>query len=216
MDIGSAFTFVFDDKDWIKKIAIGGLAILLQIVIVPIFLVFGYTLQTIKNVRDDLPNPLPEWDNLGEMIVKGLMAFLIYLVYLIPAYFFICALVVANIGLETATDSDAAAALVPVVACLYCLVFVFSFIAAALFPAGLIRYAQYDTFGSAFQFGAIFNFIKNNIGDYVIVLLLSLGVQMIAGLGTILCLIGVVFTTFWAYLVMGHLIGQLARKAQPV
>ena len=24
MDIGSAFTFMFDDEEWIKKIAIGG------------------------------------------------------------------------------------------------------------------------------------------------------------------------------------------------
>jgi hypothetical protein len=86
-------------------------------------------------------------------------------------------------------------------------------LAAVLLPAGLIRYAQYDSLGSAFQFGEIFSFISSNIGDYIIVVLLTWVAQFIAGFGVILCLIGVVFTGFWAILVTGNLYGQLARKA---
>ena len=38
MDIGSAFTFVFDDQDWIKKLAIGGGILLLAFVLSPILI----------------------------------------------------------------------------------------------------------------------------------------------------------------------------------
>ncbi|MCB0182480.1 MAG: DUF4013 domain-containing protein, partial [Anaerolineae bacterium] len=77
----------------------------------------------------------------------------------------------------------------------------------------VIRYAQYDTLGAAFQFGDIFNFIKANIGDYIIVVLLSWVASIIAAFGVILCLVGVFFTFFWSILVTGNLYGQLAKKA---
>ena len=32
MDIGSAFTFVFDDEEWVKKLAIGGVILLVGLV----------------------------------------------------------------------------------------------------------------------------------------------------------------------------------------
>jgi hypothetical protein len=70
--------------------------------------------------------------------------------------------------------------------------------------------------GAAFQFGEMYNFISNNIGDYLIVVLLSIVAQFIAGLGVILCIVGVFFTFFWSILVTGNLYGQLARKAQGV
>ena len=42
MDIGSAFTYVFDDEDWIKKVAIGGgvtiLAFVLSFVLIGVAL----------------------------------------------------------------------------------------------------------------------------------------------------------------------------------
>ena len=77
MDIGSAFTFVFDDEDWIKKVAIGGGIILLGIILLPLLLLGlllflplnGYMLEVLKNVRDGQAKPLPEWSDFGGQTV---------------------------------------------------------------------------------------------------------------------------------------------------
>lgn len=212
MDIGSAFTYMFDDKDWIKKIAIGGVAMLLGIVIVPILTVYGYMLQTLKNVRDNQPTPLPEWSDLGTLTLKGLMVILIGVVYSLPALIPYCLLIAVSVAAPQA-DSDVANTLGILSSCLACIALIFVLVASVIFPAAVIRYAQYDTFGSAFQLREIFSFISSNIGDYTIVVLLMLVAQFIAQFGIILCLVGIFLTGFWAILVMANLFGQLARKA---
>lgn len=218
MDIGSAFTYVFDDQDWIKKLAIGGGIAFVGLILSPILVglalflpIGGYMLQTLKNVRDGQPTPLPEWTDFGSLFSKGLMVFVIALVYNIPALLIAC----ASAGVNFATqqlDPDTAAALGFVAICLSCVQIILSLLGNAILPSALIRYAQYDTLGSAFQFGEIFSFIRGNIGDYIIALLLSWVAQLIAGFGIILCVVGVFFTFFWATLVAGNLYGQLARK----
>jgi hypothetical protein len=120
----------------------------------------------------------------------------------------------------TEIDPDLAATLASLAICFNCIQFVLSLVGNLFVPAALIRYAQFETFGSAFQFGEIFNFIKNNIGDYVIAIIISWVASVIAGFGFILCIIGIFFTSFYSALVSAHLYGQLARKAystvQPV
>jgi hypothetical protein len=212
MDIGSAFTYMFDDEEWIKKIAIGGVALLLGIVVVPVLTAYGYMLQTMKNVRDNQPTPLPEWNDFGGLTLKGLMVVLIGLVYSLPALIPYCMLMVVSIAAPQA-DSDVAGALGLVSTCLVCVALLFVLLASFIFPAAVIRYAQYDTFASAFQVREIFNFISSNIGDYIIVVLLILVASFIGQLGFILLCVGIYFTTFWSLLVMAHLCGQLARRA---
>ena len=219
MDIGSAFTFAFDDQDWIKKLAIGGVILLfavpLSIVLVGLALflpVFGYMLEVIKNVRDGQPTPLPEWDDFGSLFSKGLMVFVIVLAYNIPAILVACASAGVNLGVDQ-VDSDVAGSLAFAVICLNCVQVILSIGASLLFPAGIIRYARQDTLAAAFQFREIFKLIRENIGDYVIAVLLSWVAGLVAGLGIIICGIGIFFTYFWSLLVSANLYGQFARKA---
>ncbi|MBI1880184.1 MAG: DUF4013 domain-containing protein [Chloroflexi bacterium] len=221
MDIGSAFTYMFDDQDWIKKIAIGGGITLVAFILTPILIglalflpLSGYMLETLKSVRDGRPAPLPEWTNFGDLFSKGLMIFVIYLVYNLPAILFSC--VSGGISVATTSqdiDPDLASTLGIVSACASCLQVILSLLATALLPGAIIRYAGFDSLGAAFQFAEIFNFIKNNVGDYVIVVLLGIVTGLIAGFGLILCIVGIFFTFFWSILVSANLYGQLARKA---
>jgi hypothetical protein len=221
MDIGSAFTYMFDDQDWIKKIAIGGGIMLGALILTPILIglalflpLSGYMLDTLKNVRDGRPTPLPEWTNFGDLFSKGLMIFVIYLVYNIPSILLSCVsggIIIATTNQDM--NQDVVASLGFVSACISCLQILVSLIGNALLPAAIIRYAQFGSLGAAFQFGEIFSFIRNNIGDYIIVVLLGWVAGLIAALGLILCLVGVFFTGFWSILVTANLYGQLARKA---
>lgn len=218
MDIGSAFTFAFDDPDWIKKLAIGGGIVLGAVILSPIligiallFPILGYMLITLENIRDGQTPALPEWTDFGDLFNKGWKVFVIGLVYNIPALLTYCASFGLQIG-STQFDSDVAASLGFLGVCLSCLQIILSLAGYALIPAALIRFAQFGELGSAFQFGEIFAFIRNNMGDYVIAVLLSWVASFIAAFGIILCGIGIFFTNFWAILVSANLFGQLARK----
>lgn len=224
MDIGSAFTFMFDDEDWIKKLAIGGGIIFAAIILSPVLIglllflpVSGYMIEVLKNVRDGSARPLPDWSDFGGLFKTGLFVALIGIVYYIPVILLSCGSAgVQMIPQMADMDQDAAGMFGIVAVCLNCVQFLISIAVGLMIPAALIRYAQYETFGAAFQFKEIFAFISANLGDYIVVFLLTWVAGLLAGFGIILCLIGVFFTVFWSYLVAGNLYGQLARKAGTV
>ncbi|NJO81490.1 MAG: DUF4013 domain-containing protein [Blastochloris sp.] len=82
MNIGKAFSYVFEDERWVTKVLLGGL-----ITLVPILNIttFGYMLKTAHNVAYGNPHPRPEWgEDFGDTFMRGLYALVINFVYFIP------------------------------------------------------------------------------------------------------------------------------------
>jgi uncharacterized membrane protein len=84
MDFGKAFTFVFEDEDWLKKIALGGLLSLIPVI--GIFLVIGYGFEVTKRVIKGDAEVLPDWSDFGGYLTKGFLVFLIVFVYMLPVF----------------------------------------------------------------------------------------------------------------------------------
>ena len=210
MDIGSSFSYMFKDEDWIKKILIGGVVGIIPIVN---FAAIGYMIQIIRNVRDGQALPLPEWDEFGKYFVDGLWIFLIFLVWSIPIILVACLQGIGTAVLAEASE-DAANAFGVISACFSCVIVLWALLIAAVSPAILVRYAEIGEFMAGFQFSEILNIIRANVGNYIIVILLIWVASLIASFGVILCVIGVIFTQFWSYLVTGNLVGQLAAQEQ--
>jgi hypothetical protein len=208
MDVGSSFSYMFQDEDWIKKILIGGVVGLIPIVN---FAAIGYMIQIIRNVRDGQTLPLPEWDEFGKYFVDGLWVFLIFLVWAIPIIVVACLQGAGTAALAEAGD-DAANAFGIVSACFTCVMVLWGLVIAAVSPAILVLFAEEGEFMAGFRFGELFEIIRANVGNYIIVILLIWVAGLIASLGVILCVIGVIFTQFWSYLVAGNLMGQLAAQ----
>lgn len=216
MDIGSSFTYMFEDESWIKKILIGGIVSLVPIVN---FAAMGYVVEVIRNVRDGRPTPLPEWDQFGQMWMSGLWLFLIFLVYSIPIIILACISGIATAAMGTALEgasADAVGGTMGIVStCLSCLMGLWGLVIGVLSPAIMIRFAETGQFNSAFQFGEVVNVAKANVGSYVIVLiLLWVAIYIIGPLGAIACIVGIIFTIFYAYLIAGNLLGQLAAQVR--
>jgi hypothetical protein len=208
MDIGKSFTYLFDDENWVTKILIGALFVLLSFIVIGIPFVLGYIVEAVKNVMDGNPRPLPDWADLGPKFTKGLMLFLILLIYSLPIIFVSC---LSWMGAVIAEKSEAIGAFLT---CMNCLSVLWGFLVAVVAPAATIRYAITDEFISGFQFGQIFNFIANNLANYIIAFLLSVLAGIIGSLGLILCGVGVLFTSLWASLVYAHLFGQVYRASE--
>lgn len=221
MNIGSAFTFTFEDRNWVRKLAIGGGMALGAFSLSPILVglvlflpIGGYVLEALENVRDGWPSPLPEWGhNMGRLFARGSVVFAIWLVYNIPALLVTGASIGVNIS-ASGLDPEATIALGIVAVGLSCVQFAFSLLGNALFPGALIHYARDNKPGAAFRFGEIVRLITGHPRDYLIVIIVVWMTQLAALLGLLLGGVGFFFIGFWSALVAANLYGQLARKAR--
>jgi hypothetical protein len=208
MDWAKAFTYVFDDEEWGKKVLIGGILALIPIVNL---VTVGYGLKVLKNVAEGAPKPLPEWDDFGDYFVKGLMSVLASMIWAIPII--LLAAATAALSALTGYDSaDTSSAAGPFVVCIWgmsCLSGIYGLFLGLVLPAAHALYAVKGDFGAFFRFGEIHRFIKSNLGNYIIALLLLVVAVFVAKFGVILCFVGVFFTLFWSGLVGSHLLGQL-------
>jgi hypothetical protein len=214
MDIGRSFTFMFEDESWITKVLLGGV---LGIVPILNFVVYGYQLEVIRNVAQDQELPLPEWgDDFGGKFVRGLMVFIASLIYSLPliVVWVAMAIVLAIAGGSADASGDAqgaAGAFVGICTfAVYCVAIIYSIIAFGfLFVPGLMRYAEEGEFGAFFRFGENWRVATSNLGSYIVMLLIIIVASIVAQIvGTIACVIGLLFTVFWYVLVTGHLFGQ--------
>jgi hypothetical protein len=138
---------------------------------------------------------------------------------LIPVILLSCIQGIGTAALTSNQNQDAQSVVGILSACFSCLIGLWSLVVAVIIPAVMIRYAEVGEFMAGFRFGEIFSVITANVGGYIVVLLLTWVASFIGQLGIILCIIGVIFTSFWSYLVGGNLLGQLAaqtRQNQPV
>jgi len=206
MDIGKSFSFVFEDKKWIEKILIGG--VLTLIPILGYILIFGYSVQLVRNVRTHSPEPLPEWDDWGTKIAEGLKLFIIFFLWALPLI--ILSLIIA-IPLSLAGNSDTGNALLSILSvCLGCFSFIYVVILSLATPGITIKFAETGEIADGLKIGEIMAFTKEYLGQIIIVIIVTWLVYMIAGLlGSLLCLVGLFFTIFWANLVQYHMIGQI-------
>jgi hypothetical protein len=231
LDIGKAFTFVTDDPKWLTKVLIGGglfiaTLVLLFTVIGWIFvaaIIAGYLIQLARNVINGEAQVLPEWDNWGVKMTDGFKVIVIGIVYALPTFLiyllFVLIFTVPSVIMGSSNNSgvqSSGAVLNLIGSCLgFFLEFVLTFALATILPVAIARYATTNNLTSAFQFGEVFGILRQNIGMYIIVALLTaIVLQLVAGIGLIACFVGVFFTGFYAELVAFHLYGQAYRAAQ--
>lgn len=206
MDIGRAFTYPFEDKDWLKKIAIGGLVALIPIVN---FIAIGYAFRQLRNLLEGQELPLPEWDDWGGDFMLGLIPAIAAIVYVIPGW-----ILQAIGGALTRSDSGFVTLLGLGFVCLTTL---YGIAYAAVLPAMYVQYARTREFNAFFQFREIFDFIREHLRDYIIAVLMIIVASIAASIvGGILCGIGMAWTGFVAGLVSAHLLAQVARGTEPM
>jgi hypothetical protein len=218
MDIGKAFGFVFEDPEWVIKVLVGGLVslggILLSPILIGFFFLFvlgGYSLELLRNVRNGLEHPLPRWENWGDKAVKGLKLFVIFLIWAIPII--AMSIVPVAISIIAGKNEDLAPLAFVASICFGCGSFLWGIWLAVLSPAIYARFAETEQISAGFELNRLLTFTRENLGDIIVAVLISLVASIVALIaGFVLCVIGLLFTTFWSSLVQFHLFGQIARR----
>lgn len=212
-DFVRPFAFVFDDPRWLPKILVGGLFYLLGFLIIGFFFIMGYQARLARNVIAGVQNPLPEWDDLGEYFGEGLRLVGVVLVWIIPLIVIALFFVVPGAILSESNNELAENIGGCMAGTMWCLMFPLSLAVTFFMPASLLMAAVEKRFGAAFEFDRIWPFIRNNIGDYLLALVIYFIARFLGGFGIILLCIGVIFTAFWAMCITTHAYAQVYRRA---
>ena len=229
MDIGKSLQYTFEDERWLSKLGIGAL-----ISLVPILNLawVGYYIDIMRNVMDDKALPLPEWDDFGARLTKGLLISVAGFLYALPGLLFLCLPLAVMFIPAFVQDPDlqgglAAATSVAGIAMFCCIGFYF-LLFSFIFPAVQIHFARQGTFQSCFQLREIFQVISGYASDYLVAWLVSLVAGLIVGvvigivgvvLGWIPCLGQLLLWAIsaiagaWTGAVYAHIFGQCGRKA---
>jgi hypothetical protein len=208
MDLGLAFTYVFQDEEWVKKICIGALAFL--IVIIGWIPLLGWMLETSRRVIRQEPQPLADWNDLGSLFALGLKGIVIAIIAaLLPG---ILAIPYAILG-AVSRDSDTLISIYSV--CYSCFSFLYCLLMAVGVPASFGILAATDQLGDALNPSKIIALIRAAPSAYIMTLIGTFVASIIGSLGSILCGVGLLFTYAYASAIQGHLYGQAYNQASP-
>lgn len=231
MDIGKSMTFVTEDEKWLEKLGLGAL-----IAAVPVlnFAWSGFMVDVMRNVAAGEARPLPDWSDLGEKFIKGLVITVAGLIYMLPAILVGCLLfglsfvplIASGQGAGDLSEELALGSTGLLVAVSCCLG-LYGLLMSFVFPAVFINYSRQGTFGSCFQFGEIMRLVTANLGEYVTAWVITIGASLLVGLvlGAAGMLVGWIPCIGWvmvwvlgaiagAYLgaVYAHLFGQVGAQ----
>lgn len=214
MDLGRAFRFMFNDPGWLVKLLIGGVVALIPVI--GSIVVSGYSYTVARNVARGNDHTLPEWNEFGDMLVRGLIGIVVGLAYGLPAIL-IGGCLGAALGTAgaTAERDGGGGGIAALAVCVYPIFFLALLVCNALALVAIARYLATDQFGEAFKVGAVFADFRNNLGLWVQLLLLAILASLVATLGLIALFIGVLFTAFYAQVVIGHGLGQVIARVHP-
>jgi len=222
MDYGKSFVFMFEDPNWLRKLGIGTLVGLLGIVLspvliglIPLIMLLGYSLDAVRNVMDGQLTPLPEWEDWGGFLVRGLKVIVASFIWSLPAIILALPLAIGGTLLD---DQNAGGPVgVVLMVCASCLMLLWGIFVALISPSIYIRLAATGRLRSAFEASRLWRITREHLGPVIISLLLIavagfIG-SIVGSLGIVLCLIGALITgplaMLWQYLVTAHLFGQI-------
>lgn len=167
MDALQNLDYPSNKENWIVDILIGGL-----IFMVPIFnfVALGYTIEAMEMGMRRL-EILPTWENMGEKFMKGLLFFVISLVYVIPPILVAFVSLIPMI-IELIQSGEPSGITIFLAVAGFVISLILAIFAGFIMPMGLARWVASGNIGAAFQMGQIFEDIKAVLADYLVAYLL--------------------------------------------
>ena len=212
MDIVEEIKFPTKDSDWIKKVLIGGILGLIPIIN---FIVYGYYLKVIKGAFEE-KSTMPEWEDWGDLFIKGLIVLIISIVYMIIPI--IVMLASAGGMMFAALSGDPTAAVGGLGAAIgglllgSILILIFGFV----LPMGVVMYAKEDSIGAAFRIKEVLSRIKSVFGDYIttyIVLIVLIFVLSFIGSIPIIGWLIAIFGYFYLFVTIWNMFGKTYTRS---
>jgi hypothetical protein len=210
MDIGEILSesFGYPSKS-LKRVLVLGISVLFSILIIPFFIMLGYTLRVMRKSIEGETEP-PAFDELGAMIVDGLKYLVAMIGYLlIPG-------IVMGIGITSAIASipsyDMIGGNASIIALLtgsglFLLGFLLMLVISVIATIGVANMAHTGKLGAAFRFGEILRIIGSiGWGRYIIwYILLTIIALLFAAAGLLVQFIPIAGALVYALLISPYI-----------
>ncbi len=212
MNYSRAFSYVFDDKNWLSKLLIAGLISLIPII--GQFYLMGWMVEIVRRVKAGRTDILPT-THFSYFLTLGLKLFIVGLIYSIPIILLGCIMNLMG-GYAESSDGRITIMIFTGMGVLgSILTFILNIAVAFLGTYGTIKLAQTDQIKACLDFTDAFHTIKDNIVTFILVELLAFVAGLIQSAGLIFCVIGIIFTAPYGSAVTAHLVGQLWDNLKP-
>lgn len=218
--IGTSLRFPFQGDDWVRPFLLGSLCALTSFLVLPAIVLYGYTLRVIRAGATG-QEELPAFDDWEGLLVDGIKAYAVVLVYTVPLTIVMSVLIflvigASAVGLSAAGSAGAegiAAGLGVLTIVGFLAVFAVSLAVTYVIPASIVGLATQEDLSAAFDLTAIRNLVTSRTylaGMLVITAVAIVGFTLAAPL--IFLLVGFA-VQFYLQVVIGHYLGQVARQA---
>lgn len=175
--ISESINYLRESDDWVRTFLIGGVLSLLSVLVLPAFVLVGYSLRVVRAVVAG--EPAPRFDDWGALLVEGFKGFVVGFAYfLLPTVVFGFAFASVIGGALSGSDVGIASAIAG--AFLFVLLgVVLTLLISYVAPVGFVRFAQSGRMGDAFAFGSFRPVLFS--GTYATAWVVALGVFIAAG-----------------------------------
>jgi len=166
--------YLRDSDDVVTTVLVGGLLVIFSFLVIPVIVLEGYMIRVLRRVSEG-DTDAPKFENWTKLFVDGLKAIVIAILYLlVPA---VIAAVFIGGGAALANHFTVLGSIVALLGS------VLTFVAAVavwyVLPAALVRFAEKNTMGSAFEYEAYLPILRNR--DYATGWLIALAIVVVAG-----------------------------------
>lgn len=215
-DLGYLFSFFFRDPRVVPKLLFGCLAFLfIPVLGIGLVALAGYALATARGALRGDEHPMPEWDDLGAILLDGLKVAVVVLAYSAAgAAAGICFLGFTALWVAIGESVGSPAVVILSVFGVVVTLFFVSFLVLVLkglLPVGLLRLAATDRLGDAFRLSGHLRLIQANLGTFFFLLLSLILFHLLSEATVLLCIIGIVPGVFWGAAASGAAIGHAGR-----
>jgi hypothetical protein len=203
MDVVRAFSSVFEDQEWVGKLAIVAMLtfaiVLFPFGLIALAVLLGYAMELAINVRDGKPYPLPRWDNMGDKLSNGINILIAFIVYnIFPIGLIACSFTFLR-GLASA-----------LICCLFPVMIIYGLAAGMALAFGTVRYMDTGQPTAFYQFGDLFASMRDHSNEIIEWLIYSVIANVLIGLVGLIPCIGWLAALALSVPVQAHMLGQLA------
>ncbi len=220
MDIGKAFAYISEDKEWTKKLLLGAV-----IGAIPIanFAIYGYQIQVARNVAAALDRPeadagslLPDWNDFGRLFVDGLRFMAAFFIFMLPVFVLMGCMAAGMIALTASQPETFASSSAPpppeffaLFGLMFACVMPYSLLLYAVWPLFGIQIARRGSVGSCLQFAEMWRLVRAQPTDYLLIVLIFFGLYMGVSLVMLPALIVVFIPCIGGFIYAGLVSGAL-------
>jgi hypothetical protein len=214
MDIMRAFTYVFDDRDWVNKTLITTIITALSLLLTPLIIgllgwaaLFGYQIELIRNIRLGSRSPLPNWDDFNRYMSSGFNVLTAVIVYNLPNLILGCISTIVSGNLSGGFIGSTLS--LGLACCLFPILLIYNLIMLPMLALAMGRYAETPSLNVFFEFTFLFEAVRNSL-DKVIQWWLAIIAANIVFVIFLVTVIGWLAIAALLIPVYGMLVGQLA------